>query len=58
MTESYLMYIETTTQETNEANQIPAKEAPHNLFQNKLEKDHKTTDFQKLLYSPKEVQKE
>lgn len=52
------MYIETANRKINEANQIRAKEALHNLFRNKLEKDHKTTDSQKLLYSLKEVQKQ
>ena len=58
MIELHLMYIETATRKTNEANQIRAKEAPHNLFQNKLERDHKTTDFQKPLCSLKEAKEQ
>lgn len=58
MIESYLMCIETAIRKINEANQIQAKEALHNLFQNKLEKDHKTTDFQKPLHLLKEAQKQ
>lgn len=52
------MRIETATREINESNQIQAKEVLHNLFQNKLKKDHRTTDFQKLLYLLKEAQKQ